>query len=202
MPVGGRLATLDAEDGGVYIGGDEFVGGLAERGGSLSFSVDGRQLLVASHKASLWDAATGFGHFTLNEDSVSAAAFSLDGRQIVTASSTVKLWDAATGSELATLEDRPSTITTYSPDGSRIVTASPDGTAHVIAVPPIFRASPQELVVLACESLWRVGAPLAFTKEDALRFPVLQGEPTAPDGDFVSPCQGVLPKEAFPAPSR
>jgi WD40 repeat protein len=124
---------------------------------------------------------------------------------VVTASrdKTARIWDARTGTAFATLrghEDRV-VAAAFSSDGTRVVTASVDHTARIWDVPTVLRAEPKDQVRLACEHLKRMHAPLAFTKADMQTYPVLQGEPLDPaTGDFVSPCKGVLPKEAFAKP--
>lgn len=65
--------------------------------------------------------------------------------------------------------------------------------------------NPKDQVKIACETLWKLGARLAFTRADMLTYPVLQSEPIDPaTGDLVSPCKGVLPEAAFrkPAPEQ
>jgi WD40 repeat protein len=173
---------------------------------SAAFAPDGGRIVTASNDgtARLWDAATG-GPLAILEGhggGVQSAAFAPDGDRIITASvdGTARLWDAATGEPLAALEGHGGAVTSaaFAPDGDRIVTDSSDGTTRLWEVPPILLTGPQEQVRLACETLWKARAPLAFTRRDAQRYPVLAGEPVDPEtGDFVSPCQGVLPNEAF-----
>jgi hypothetical protein len=70
--------------------------------------------------------------------------------------------------------------------------------AEIWRLPEIIHATPGEQVRMACETLWAMNAPLHFTQADAQAHPVLTGEPVDPEtGDFVSPCLGILPDEAF-----
>jgi WD40 repeat protein len=181
---------------------------------SIAFSEDGTRLATGStdNAVSVWDLSTGTEIVTLrgHRDEVSAVAFSRDGKFLVTGSDDglARLWDLLTGEEVYAVRPKnigvQQTVTSvaFSPDGTLIATGSDLGRMELWPVPSILlEPDPKEQFRMACESLWRTHAKLAFTKADAQTYPVLQGEPVDPEtGDFVSPCKGVLPDEAFDRP--
>jgi WD40 repeat protein len=162
------------------------------------FSPDGTRVATASidRTTRIWDARTGAALSTLKD--AAGASFSPDGASVVTASAdrTARIWDARTGLPLATFGGHGDMVWTasFSPDGTRLVTASLDHTARVWEISPALKSHQAEQVRKACEHLQRIHAPLAFTKADMERYPVLKGEPVDPtSGDLVSPCRDVFP---------
>jgi WD40 repeat protein len=108
---------------------------------SLSFSPDGRTLLVVSRDraARLLDASTGrVAHVLLHGGFVNAAAFSPDGRVVVTGAQdwTGRIWDARSGRLLHELPRATGGITAiaFSPDGKLVALASSDAVARVYDV--------------------------------------------------------------------
>ena len=61
-------------------------------------------------------------------------------------------------------------------------------------------------VFMACKHLENSNAPLWFTREDVITYPVLEGEPRVdpddPYSDFISPCRCFLPDEVFKHPAN
>jgi WD40 repeat protein len=105
---------------------------------SLTFSPDGKFLLVTSHdrRARVLDSSTGKQVITLAQRGfINAAAFSPDGRRIATASQdhNARIWDARTGRALHTLLGAKGGLTAiaFSPDGKLLAVASSDGVARV-----------------------------------------------------------------------
>jgi WD40 repeat protein len=138
-----------------------------------------------------------------HQGSVRSAAFSADGNWIVTGSSdrTARIWNAETGAPVRTLEGHRGWVLSaaFSTDGKWIVTGSEDGTARIWAMPDFLLADAATQVKQSCEMLRKARAPLAFSKADIARYPVLQDQPVDPDNPdmLLSPCRGVLPPEAF-----
>jgi WD40 repeat protein len=105
---------------------------------SLTFSPDGKFLLVTSHdrRARVFDSSTGKPVMTLGQRGfINAAAFSPDGRRIATASQdhNARIWDVRTGRTLHTLLGAKGGLTAiaFSPDGKLLAAASSDGVARV-----------------------------------------------------------------------
>jgi len=116
----------------------------ANRVNSIEFSLDGKQVLVATEAATgggkrlaiVWNASTGRKVVSLEHDApVLSAHFSRDGRRIATASLDYKahVWDAVTGKEIQVFNGHSYDVNSarFSPDGERIVTASSDRTVRV-----------------------------------------------------------------------
>ena len=54
-------------------------------------------------------------------------------------------------------------------------------TARLWDLPAItLEPDPVKQVTMACEQLWKSGAPLNFTREELTQYPVLEGEPIDP----------------------
>jgi len=93
--------------------------------GSVTYSVDGRQLLVghANGSATLWNATNRklVHSFRGHSDAVNSVAISPDGQQILTGSQTATiLWDATNGQELHRFPGASHALA-FSPDGRRVL---------------------------------------------------------------------------------
>jgi WD40 repeat protein len=120
---------------------DSEIGNINDLPSSLSFSPDGRQILLGTPQAVyLHDAQTGtllkrFWSLSYDPD-MRTPIFSPDGRHFVTTPlSNAKLWDLETGlAEIVFSGHTPRgwiTSATFSPDGHRLVTAAEDNTARI-----------------------------------------------------------------------
>ncbi len=173
---------------------------------AVAFSPDGNSVLTGSGgiTARLWDASNGalLGRFVGHEGGVFSVAFSPDDQSVLTGSDdkTARLWDASNGALLRRFVGHEGWVfsVAFAPDGKSVLTGSWDNTARLWPVPEALLVDAKTLVRTACTALWQANAKLAFTAADAQIYPVLQGEPIDPaNGDFVSPCKGVLPETAF-----
>lgn len=188
---------------------------------SATFSADGRRVVTTADDgtARIWDAASGvlLRNFEELGRLVRAAAFSNDGTKLAVSSDSifnakvrtvgsrppsVSVWDVDSGDLLFVLAGHTESVVSvdFSRDGRKMATTTSGGTVRVWNVPLIMLASPSDQVKIACEALWKANAPLAFTKADIVRFPVLATVPIASaNSDMLSsPCDGVLPKDTFP----
>src|SRR5262249_53945593 len=114
---------------------------LTIKGGSLTFSPDGKRLATASRPdqggaVKMWDAQTGQELTTLHTGAVDSVAFSPDGKRLACVSVTwdstkrvwgaaeVKVWDVQTDRELLVLKGHTGLVSVaYSPDGKRLASA-------------------------------------------------------------------------------
>lgn len=121
--IGKKLREINFEDAGL----------IAPRG-SVDFSPDGKQILVAYHdpKVRLIDAQTGKNIQTLvHPDAVDIASFSPDGNHVLTvdfpdrySTGVIRIWDTKTGKETMKLDPESGTIVmsaVFSPDGQRVI---------------------------------------------------------------------------------
>lgn len=112
-----------------------------EVGGRVSFSPDGRYLIVgAEDKTQVWDVEvkgiTSPAHVLQGQrGEVTDIRFSPDGRRLVTASTnnTAWVWDTATWQSTTVLSGHTNAVSSvaFSPDGQYVVTASADNTARI-----------------------------------------------------------------------
>lgn len=140
-------------------------------GSSLTFSLDGRQLVVASpaYTASIIDCEKQkvvtvlTGHIGW----ITCAAISHDGRFILTGSedNTVRLWDSQSGEALLILANHTSRVSAvaFSADGRRILSGSADKTARIweydgevllAQVQSKKKASPEVALLSRAENTW------------------------------------------------
>jgi len=172
---------------------------------SAAFSADGKRIVTASFDGTgrVWDAESGKPLRSV-QGSKSARfdpAFSPDGQRILNVlgeDGTSQVLDAESGKLLFTLPEKAQAAV-FSTDGQRVIAGSADGIVRVWAIPPIVLADARTQVKLACERVWRTGAPLSFAVADFSRYPELQEETTDsewPDR-LLSPCKPYLPPEAF-----
>lgn len=111
---------------------------------SLSFSIDGKSLVVggenkSTHQCALqvWDLESNRLRMLLkgHTGAVNATTFSPDGKQLASVShdQTVKVWDWATGEERATYKEHlaPLTAIAFSHDGRTLISGDQDGTLVV-----------------------------------------------------------------------
>jgi WD40 repeat protein len=101
----------------------------------VTFSPDGKHLLLAAGSVKIWDAATGetLGTIAPSRVGYRAAALSPDGTRVVTVNQSptvVKLWNAATGELLLDIKSfaAPIESVAFSPDGARIASTGGYGT--------------------------------------------------------------------------
>jgi WD40 repeat protein len=93
--------------------------------GSVSFSPDGRMILVASDYTRLWDVTTKVLIRTF--PTTSCVAFSSDGHMVFAG---FKLWDTATWAVLRTFDNTLGiSSVVFSPDGKKVLTGTSSGTA-------------------------------------------------------------------------
>ena len=174
---------------------------------SVVVTSDGHLLTGSNDKtARLWDIESGeeIRAFIGHHGRVNSIEVTPDG-QLVTVSSdgTARLWDMKTGEELRVFSCHDSSVVSLALTGDgHLVTGADDGKARLWKLPDIvLEADPKKQVEMACTQLWTSNAKLAFTAADASTYPVLRGEPRVdpddPNSDFVSPCKGFLPDEAF-----
>jgi WD40 repeat protein len=108
---------------------------LADTGGKLAFSADGRRLatLTPSGQIQVWDAAAGTVRQTITGPVTifSALAFSPDGHTVASGAhdQVVRLWDVKSGRETRALRGHfgPIAAAAFSPDGKRLATAGTYG---------------------------------------------------------------------------
>jgi WD40 repeat protein len=181
---------------------------------ALQFSPDQQSVLTGTGSGQLkeWDVATQALRttYTTNGASIYAAAFAQNGDLAIAGSGNnyggwIEVFDTHTGERLIKLfsSTMPIDRLVVAPDTKSVLFNNPLGgddrtVAEIWRLPEIIHATPGEQVRMACETLWAMNAPLHFTQADAQAHPVLTGEPVDPEtGDFVSPCLGILPDEAF-----
>lgn len=186
----------------------------AEFAGALDYTPDGTSLVTGNMSGQVreWNANTQALQVTYSasESSVWSLAYSPDGKFLMagtgyTEGGSMKIWDSQTGELIIEYTGNmlPVTNIAISPDGTSFLndqTVSGDeaAVADIWAVPAIIQAPPKLQVQMACEALAAADAPLHFTQDDAQEHPVLLGEPIDPEtGNYISPCLGVLPDEAF-----
>lgn len=106
-------------------------------------------------------------------------AFSPDGKLLVTGGDIVTIADVESGRLLRTFVGLGSVWSVgFSPAEQSFFSAG-DGGLHVWQIDPIIRASADEQVRLACESLARLGAT-QFADADVARFPELRNRTPCP----------------------
>ncbi len=139
LETGKRVRTIDA---GVGPTGQRDTFNLT----SISFSPDGKQLLVAQEHDEaailrIWDVKTGrdLKRIPAHQPRITSAAFSPDGKRIVSggADGVVRVWEVETGNELRIYEGHTAAVNgvAFFPDGKRIASASSDGTVRIWGAP-------------------------------------------------------------------
>jgi WD40 repeat protein len=99
----------------------------------VTFSPDGRYLLMAGEGVQIWNAVSGddIGSFEGHSDHVTAMACAVDGKRVITGSRdmTARLWSLPEGDELIVLKGTDSAVSAvaFSPDGRRVATAGRQG---------------------------------------------------------------------------
>jgi WD40 repeat protein len=125
---------------------------------SVTFSPDGKQLLVVNHgDVLLWDARNGapLGTFSGHQNQVYSAAFNREGTRVVTTSvdRTIRIWDVSTVTELYRID--VDTIgmmyADFALDGTRIITTSLNTGAQLWRIP----ASTEKIIARAKERVTR-----------------------------------------------
>lgn len=181
---------------------------------SLDFSPDGESIVIGTGEGQVreWDLSTNLLRTTYAATgfSVWSVDYSPDGTFLIagtgfTEDGHIKMWDTQTGEPITEFISNflPVRHVAIAPNANAFLSNEPTGwgpehIADIWTVPEVVRVTPSEQVRLACEALRDMAAPLHFTAADAQVYPVLTGEPVDPEtGDFISPCLGILPEEAF-----
>lgn len=99
----------------------------------VTFSPDGRYLLMAGEGVQIWNAVSGddMGAFEGHSDHVTTVACAVDGKRVITGSRdmTARIWSLPEGDELIVLRETDSAVSAvaFSPDGRRVATAGRQG---------------------------------------------------------------------------
>ncbi|MFN3627796.1 MAG: TIR domain-containing protein, partial [Parvibaculum sp.] len=171
--VGPRL--WDAETGRqIFLFNREVVGSVFA--GVVAFSPDGSRVAIGwgDGVTQVWDATTGRElHRYSGAGWPLSIAFSPDGKLLVTGGDVITVADAQSGRLLRSFSSSRGVWSVgFSPTEPIFFSAGDDG-LHVWEVDPIIRASADEQVRLACESLARLGIT-QFPDADLARFPELR----------------------------
>jgi WD40 repeat protein len=150
--------------------------------GVVAFSPDGSRVAIGwgDGVTQVWDATTGRElHRYSGTGWPSSIAFSPDGKLLVTGGDIITIADAESGRLLRTLAGHPGVWSVgFSPAEPTFFSAG-DGGLHIWQIDPIIRASADEQVRLACESLARLGVT-QFADADRARFPELRNRTPCP----------------------